>query len=249
DFESSYFNNTLKIPSFRIKAPDFSLEGNSGFDLTDISNPGLTLRVKGPFMPLATFKSIFPTPLLPTWIEDRLFPIVTGGDVRVDLFSLNGTFNQIENMDLPVNAGVLAMQLTWDKLDVFKNAGGLPFNGVLGELDIKNGALLVSGVNGKFGQSFVKDGTLDIKSLFADNIIYDIRLSGSFDIEELLRQREINLIPVKIRQNLNRLEYASGNLEALSNYVLKTAGITRKYKRETFGSRTLPSSRRNCFFH
>ncbi|MBW1705424.1 MAG: AsmA-like C-terminal domain-containing protein [Deltaproteobacteria bacterium] len=215
DFESSYSNNTLKIPSFRIKAPDFSLEGNSGFDLSDISNPGLTLRVKGPFMPLAIFKSIFPTPLLPTWIEDRLFPIVTGGNVRVDLFSLNGTFNQIENMDLPVNAGVLAMQLTWDKLNVFKDAGGLPFNRVLGKLDIKNGALLVSGVNGKFGQSFVKDGSLDIKSLFADNIIYDIRLSGSFDIEELLRQRGINLIPVKIRQDLNRLEYASGHLESV----------------------------------
>jgi len=214
NFESSYFNNTLKIPSFKIKAPDFSLAGSSAFDLKHISNPGLTLRVKGPFMPLETFKSIFPTPLLPPWIEARLFPIVTGGNVRVDLFSLNGTFNQIENMDLPVNAGVLAMQLTWENLDVFKNAGGLPCNGVSGELDIKNGALLVSGVNGKFGQSFVKDGSLDIKSLFADDIIYDISLGGSFDLEDLMQQRDISLIPVKIRQNLHRLEYASGNLEA-----------------------------------
>jgi hypothetical protein len=215
DFESSYFKDTLKIPYFRIKARDFSLAGNSAFDLKDISNPGLTLRVKGPFMPLGTFKSIFPTPLLPAWIEDRLFPIVTGGDVRVDLFSLNGTFKQIEDLDLPENAGVLAMRLTWDKLDVFKNAGGLPCNGVSGELDIKDGSLRVSGVNGKFGQSFVKDGTLDIKSLFAEEIIYEIRLGGSFDLADLLRQREINLIPVRIRQNLNRLEYASGNLEAV----------------------------------
>ena len=214
DFESSYFKDTLKFPSFRIKTPDFSLAGSSAFDLKDISNPGLTLRVKGPFMPLATFKSIFPTPLLPTWIEDRLFPIVTGGDVRVDHFSLNGAFEQIEDLDLPENAGVLAMRLTWDKLDVFKNAGGLPFNGISGELDIKDGSLRVSGVNGKFGQSFVKDGMLDIKSLFAEEIIYDIHLSGSFDLEDLLKQRDINLIPVKIRENLNGLEYASGNLEA-----------------------------------
>jgi hypothetical protein len=215
DFESSYFEDTVKIPSFRIKAPDFSLAGNSVFDLTDLSNPGLTLKVKGPFMPLATFKSIFPTPLLPTWIEDRLFPIVTGGDVRVDLFSLNGTFRQIENLDLPENAGVLAMRLTWDRLDAFKAAGGLPFNGVSGELDIKDGSLRVWGVDGKFGQSLVKDGELDIKSLFAEEIFYDIGLGGSFSLEDLLRQREINLIPVRIRQNLNRLEYASGNLEAV----------------------------------
>ncbi len=215
EFASSYFKNTLKIPSFRIKAPDFSLAGSSTFDLKEISNPGLSLRVKGPFMPLATFKSIFPTPLLPTWIEDRLFPIVTGGDVRVDLFSLNGTFKNIEDLDLPENAGVLAMRLTWQKLDVFKDAGGLPCNGVSGELDIKDGSLRVSGVNGTFRQSFVKDGTLDIKSLFAEEIIYDISLGGSFELEDLLRQREINLIPVRIRQNFNRLEYASGNLEAI----------------------------------
>lgn len=215
DIESSYFKDTMKIHSFRIKTPDFSLAGSSAFDLKDISNPGLTLKVKGPFMPLATFQSIFPTPLLPAWIEDRLFPIVTGGDVRVDLFSLNGTFRQIENLDLPENGGVLAMRLTWDKLDVFKNAGGLPFNGVSGELDIKNGSLRVSGVNGTFAQSSVKDGALDIKSLFAEEIIYYIGLGGSFDLEDLLRQREIKLIPVRIRQNLDRLEYASGTLEAV----------------------------------
>jgi AsmA-like C-terminal region len=215
DIESSYFKDTLKIPSFRIKAPDFSLAGSSSFDLKDISNPGLTLKVKGPFMPLATFKSIFPTPLLPTWIEDRLFPIVTGGHVRVDLFSLNGTFRQIENLDLPENAGVLAMRLTWDKLDVFKDAGGLPCNGVSGKLGIKDGSLSVSGVNGKFSQSLVNDGSLDIKSLFAEEVIYYIGLGGSFDLEDLLRQREIKLIPVRIRQNLDRLEYASGSLEAV----------------------------------
>jgi hypothetical protein len=214
DFESSYSQRNLKIQSFRIKAPDFSLAVVSDFDLKDRSNNRLTLRVKGNPMSSETFKSIFPTPLLPSWIEGRLFPIVTGGTIRVDLFSLNGTFSQIENLDLPENAGVLSMRLTMEDLEVFKDSGGLPCKGVSGQLEIKNGALLVSDVRGSFGKSSAKGGALDIKNLFADDVIYDIRLGGTFDLKDLALQRKINLIPFRIRKNLQRIEDPSGYLEA-----------------------------------
>ena len=214
DFEAYYLDKILKIPSLRLSALDFSLAASSKIDLKDSSNPHLLLKVKSPFMPLKTFKRIFPTPLLPQWIENSLFPMLAGGNVRVDLFSLDGTIKQFKNLGRPENADALSMKLAWRDLAVLIDKSALPFKEVTGELNIENGALLISKVNTGFGRSTVKQGTFHIKNLYRDAITYDITADGSFNLQDLMRQREVHLIPLDVRQRLKEFESVSGNLEA-----------------------------------
>ncbi|MCJ7683644.1 MAG: hypothetical protein MUO68_05050, partial [Desulfobacteraceae bacterium] len=115
-FHTFYSESKLHIPSLEMKASDFTLNASSAFDFKDKSNPHLEINVKSPAMPLKTFRKIFPSSLLPQWIETDLFPLFSGGDVRVDLFSLNGTLNQIKNLDRPNNAEALLLQLTCNGL-------------------------------------------------------------------------------------------------------------------------------------
>ena len=165
-------------------------------------------------MPLKTFKGIFPTSLLPQWIENRLFPMLAGGNVRVDLFSLDGTIKQLKNLDRPGNADALSMKLAWRDLAVLIDKSALPFKEVSGELNIENGALLISKVNAGFGRSTVKQGTFHVKNLYRDTITYDITAGGPFDLQDLMHQREVHLIPLDVRQRLKEFESVSGNLEA-----------------------------------
>lgn len=215
NFEAYYSDKILQIPSLRLSALDFSLAASSKIDLRDSSNPHILLKVKSPFMPLKTFKRIFPTSLLPQWIENRLFPMLTGGNVRVDLFSLDGTLKQLKNLGQPENADALSMKLAWRDLAVLIDKNALPFKEVSGELNIENGALLISEVKAGFGRSTVKQGRFHVKNLYRDAITYDITAGGSFDLQDLMQQREGHLIPPDVRQRLKEFESASGNLEAL----------------------------------
>lgn len=213
DFESIYAQSFLDIPTLRFKASDFSLTGHSMLDFGDRANPHLVLNIESPYMTLEAFKGIFPTQFLPPWIEKRLFSILAGGEVRVDLFSLKGTVRQIRDLKLPGNANSLSMRLAWKDLGLLRDQAPLPFRGVSGRLDIKNGALLISGVKAGFGKSIVKSASLHVPNLFNRGTKYDISAHGLFDLGDLLRQRDIGLIPVKVREKGHRFKSASGNLE------------------------------------
>ncbi|MBW1738831.1 MAG: hypothetical protein JRJ69_15120, partial [Deltaproteobacteria bacterium] len=157
-----------------------------------------------------------PTPLLPEWIENRLFAVLTDeyGTVRVNHFFLHGTLNQIRKLNLPENAGCLSLKMSWKGLEVLEDGSALPFENVSGALTFNNGTLLVSEINGSFGSSTIKSGTLDINTLYDDTIVYDISMDGLFKLEDLLRQRDMDLIPINVCQHLHRFEDAAGNLEA-----------------------------------
>ncbi len=214
DFSSVYSEEILQIESLKINSTDFLLAASSKLDLKDNSNPHLALRVESPPMPLVTFKRIFPTPLLPMWIENRLFPILRNGDVGMELFSLNGTLTQIRNLGLPNNAEVFSMRLAWNGMEVvLKDGGDVPFKEVSGKLNIENGGLLVSGVKANFGKSTLKDAQLDISSLISNKPVYLVSVDGSFDLQDLSQQRNVDLIPINVRKRLNEFESPSGNLE------------------------------------
>jgi hypothetical protein len=216
DFESRFSERVLEISAGRLDGPDFSLSVSTKIDFEDRSNPGLTLRLKSPYVPLKEFKAAFPTPLLPQWIENRLFAVLTDkyGEISVNHFFLEGPLNRIGKLNRPENAECLSMKLSWKNLEVLENGSGLPFNNVSGELTISNGILHVSEVKGSFGSSTVKKGTLDIDTLYDDTFVYDISIDGLFRLEDLLRQRDMDLIPINVSRHLYKFVDAAGNLEA-----------------------------------
>lgn len=216
DFESHFSTQTLQISSVRLNGPDFSLSAHSKIDFEDSSNPCLTLSLKSPYVPLKVFKAAFPAPLLPRWIENRIFPVLTDkyGEVSVNHFCLEGSLNRIAKLNRPENAECLSMKISWKDLEVLENGSGLPFDKVSGQLTINNGILRVSEVKGSFGSSTIKNGTLDIDTLYDESFVYDISIDGLFRLEDLMGQRDMDLIPINVSQHLHRFENAAGDLDA-----------------------------------
>jgi len=213
-FNASYGDHLLKIPSFQVLSPAFTLNCASTLNFTSPKGPHLNLMVRSPFMTLATFKRIFPSSLLPIWVETRIFPIFSGGDVRVDRFSLNGPWHRLENLDLQENAEILRLQLTCKGLTAFKGEQALKVDRVSGNLDIRKGEIHVSSVNGHFGDSTIKTGSLFLKDLYVADPYIRVTASGSFRVEDLLTQTHLKLVPSEVRKKFQQIEGASGKLDA-----------------------------------
>jgi hypothetical protein len=213
-FESSYAGRTLQIPALRLETPDFSLSAKSKIDFRQMQNPHLFLTVESPFMQLQTLKQIFPTSLVPRWIDHKLKPILEAGDARVDHFSMHGTFEQFQNLGQPENAHALSMGLTWKNLRVVADPDTLPFENVTGRLYIKNGRLFLSAVKANFGESTLSNGAMEVRNVFAAHAAYEIAINGVFDLSDLLRQKEMNLFPPRWVEKIPVPESATGKLHA-----------------------------------
>ncbi len=218
-FNASYVDSVLRIPFFQVQNTAFTLNGASTFNFTNPGDPHLDLKVKSPFMTLFTFKRIFPSSLLPVWLETRIFSIFSGGDVCVDLFSLNGPWHRLENLDLRENAELLRLQITCKGITAFKDEQALKVDRVSGDLEIRNGEIHVSGVNGHFGASHIDTGSLVLKDLYVDVPHVRVTASGSFRVEDLMTQTHLKLIPPEVRTTFHQLEGASGKLDADVNIV------------------------------
>lgn len=212
-FDASYSNDAARMPSFQVKGPGFTLNGAATLDFKDRSDPHLSLRVTSNGMPVETFRRIFPSSLLPQWIETRLFPIFSGGQVRVDHFSLDGTLGQIKDLDVAKNARTLRLKLTCTDLTAFKDAGGVPVEGVCGMMSIENGGLRTSGIRGHFRSSDIEEGTLRVNSLYEHSPSILVTAAGSARMEDLLMQKELTLIPDEVRRQLDRFSSATGKIQ------------------------------------
>ena len=213
-FHTFYSESKLYIPSLEMKGADFTLNVKSTLDLKNKSNPHLEINVKSPAMLFKTFKKLFPFSLLPQWVEPRIFSIFSGGDVRVDLFSLKGSFNQIENLDRAENAESLILQLTCNGLTAFKDDSGVPVDGISGNLKSEKGDIRVSNVEAHFRDSEISDGTLYLSSLYVDVPTIRVTVDGSFDLADLVLQRDLSLVPDEVRQQLQGFESVTGKMDA-----------------------------------
>ncbi len=218
-FNAAYVDSVLKIPFFQIQNTAFTLKGASTFDFTTPGESHLDLMVESPFMTLAAFKRIFPSSLLPSWLETRIFPIFSGGNVRVDLFSLNGPWRRLENLDLQENADLLRLQLTCNGFTAFNDEPGLQVDRVSGNLEIRKGEIHVSQVNGRFGQSRIDSGSLFLKDLYVDDPYVRVMVGGSFRVEDLLARARLKLIPPEVRAKILEIEGAAGKLDGKVNIV------------------------------
>ena len=214
DFQSLYSKRVLQLSSLLLKADDLSLKADSELDFRCNPDFHLALRLYGPPMPLDTFKKIFPTPLLPQWLETRLFPIFRGGKVRTDLFSLNGSLDQIKSLNLPENAGILSLRLTFINMGMLEEGSFLPLSDVSGELSIEKGSLLISGARADFVDSVINDFSLKIPCLYAKDLSYFVSADGTFELNDLKQQSLLDLTPVNLRNWCQGLESVSGKVHA-----------------------------------
>ncbi|MCD6224869.1 MAG: hypothetical protein J7K32_04990, partial [Deltaproteobacteria bacterium] len=195
DFQADYINNIFNILSFNIKTGDYTLHASAMFDLQNKSDPYLDLKVRAPFMPLESFKEVFPTPLVSQWLEETLYPCFKKGAVRFDIFALQGNFNRIARLNKHENSSCLLLELSLKDLEIITNKAALPYTGVSGHLVIKDGSLAVSGAKGIFGASVVNAGSMKIDNIYSKTALFNYYLKAQCTLEDIKQQAETAPIP------------------------------------------------------
>ncbi len=212
DFATLYSKNIFEVSSFQLKDPDFSLSATFKIDSEDNSAPHFTLKVESPFLPLATFKEIFPTPFVPPWVNEKIIPNLSGGHARLVLFSLNGTRDQIKQLRLPENRDAMSLKIELNETNALRDGGALPFEKVSGELNIEKGALSTSIRQAVFGNSTISNASLNVSSLYGPRT-YCVSEQGLFDLQDLKQLENLDIMPSGGRKFLQEFENLSGKLE------------------------------------
>lgn len=240
DFTAQLDKGKLTVNIPRARVLDTSLTARV-FYASKKPSPHLELSIKSPFMSLKTFKQIFPSSLVPAWIEKSLFPRLSGGEVMAEHFSLGGTLDQIAHLNRPENMNALAMHVTWRNLHVLEQGPALPFEEVSGQMDISNNRLKLARMQGRFGTSSVHQGLFAVTPLAGRDRLYSTAVEGDFSVEDLLEMRRLPWIPEDLSKKLASLKGSSGRLEARVTAFRKGSGLIPRVKN---GSLTF----RDCTF-
>jgi len=212
DFRSSIERRKINISSLQVRTPDVPISLRLKLDLKERANPYLELKAESPFMTLSTFKSLFPLHILSPWIENRLFPVLRNGDIRLKMLSLKGSVDQFKNLHLPENHSVIGARLECKNFEILGGGIQLPFKETSAEVILELGTLRVSGLRSNFGHSIIRDASLEMEEIFKGRTTYEALVDGSFDLHDLMRQREMDLLPSEVRNRLSQVEDVSGNL-------------------------------------
>ncbi len=232
DMKAVYFDRVFNISS-KIATMDFSLDTSVDMDLRKKVSPYLDLKVSSSFMDLLSFKQIFPTPVVPNWIEDSLFPIFTSGQVRCDVFGIRGDLKRIRELKQPENKDVLTLKLALKHIETIKQNESFPFTSVSGEVAIENGMLNVSDVKGVFGESSISKAWLDIDSLYSKDSLYRYYIDGVFNLQDLKQQSNMDVAPGYVKEKFQGVTELSGKLKASIQFDYKK---TYDYPKLNFGT-------------
>ena len=213
DFKSVIKGKEISIPSIQLKTDDMSFSIALLLDLKQ-KDPYLSLEAKSPFIAFDILKTHFPTPLLPPWLETQLFPMLDAGYARLDMLSIKGNLHQIKNLEQPQNQDVLTVKFTSKNVKLLGFGLTEPLKEISAEVNIERGALGISGLGARFGSSTIRGGDLGIEGLYGDNPSYEVSLVGSFDLSDLIKQMEMDLIPKEVRQWCDRVQSVAGKLDA-----------------------------------
>lgn len=195
-----------------ISAEGLKLDINAKLSLNQKS-PLIFLKVSSPEMEMAMFKKVFPSCLLPDWLENRLFPIIKKGKLKKIRFSLAGTVDQLEHLDNPANRSVLSGSLLMDKLLLMPKGAGAPLRNIKGKLILKDGNLLIKEISAELSSSKIKKATLLIKDIYYDSRHYCLFLKGKFNLKDLMSQLHMEFTPQVILKTVKGLKEISGIMD------------------------------------
>lgn len=213
-FNASFKDKVIHVDSLNMKNRDLDLDADLLLDLNNRQNPHIKLVAKSKFMPINIFRIHFPFQITKPWLRDKLFPLFEDGMVRMDRLVLDGTVDQFRHLRDEANRSVIGVTFTCESFVISNMGIQIPFTGVSALVDIRDGNLKVSGLNGVFGDSKINEGSLDVQGLVSGHPMYKIFVDGDFDIQELLSVREMYVIPEKARERIEKYKDLTGRLSA-----------------------------------
>jgi uncharacterized protein YhdP len=199
------------ISSLKLIAPDTSVTARGHIQTSAKGVTSVEVDVSAPSMPVGTFKTLLPEPLLPQWLTTDLLPAITQGDVRLDHFRLDGTTEQIAALDKPENAPVLGLNLDMQHLRVQYPAGnGITLEDAACKLAIDKGALSIQDISSHFGKSVIHRASVVIPNLYADKTQYQTTVDADIAAADVMRLQKCSLIPPDVRLQLQKISGLDG---------------------------------------
>ena len=217
-FKAAVENSRLRAPGITLHCGDLSLRVDLEVDLTGEGSPRLDMRVESDPMRFPLFARYFPTPLLAPWVENRLFPLLQEGVVRLEHLALQGTLDEIENLDLPVNAGALSMAVACREFRVAGSSLPTPFQDVSARVVYGEGTLRILDLKGRLDGSTVRECRIDIANILEDRPLWSILVDGDFELPTLMKQRGIDFLPPDALRKLNRIGPVTGLLSCRARF-------------------------------
>ncbi|MDB9822748.1 AsmA-like C-terminal region-containing protein [Deltaproteobacteria bacterium] len=220
DFQSLIKDKRIKFQPLKMRIHDLPMDLDLMLDLKAKGRPYLELSAESDFMTLEVFKSLFPSPILPLLLEKEIFPVLDSGDIKMNLLSLKGYTDQIRKLRMPENRSSLALGFECRNFVVSGETIPQPFREVSAKVTFADGDFHVSGLDAFFGgNSLIKAAGFNIKGLLSPVPSFEVLINGSFDIQELMGQKEMKIIPLNASRYLDQFQGLEGRLECKTRIV------------------------------
>jgi hypothetical protein len=109
DFRSFLERGKIHVPYLNFRTPDASFSVNLRLDIREKGNPYLRLEAISLLMTYSAVETLCPSPLVASWVERDLFPLLRSGDVLLESFLIDGKMLQLKNLELAENQPALSM--------------------------------------------------------------------------------------------------------------------------------------------
>ena len=213
----------IHVPYLKLRTPDASFSLNLRLDLQEKENPYLRLEGQSLLMTYSTVEALFPAPLVASWVERDLFPLLRSGDVRLESFLLDGEVQQFKKLELPENQGALAMGFDCRNFTVQGSRLREPLKDVSAKVTLKDGVLLVSELKGVSGKSQIQEGLLKVRDIFHPHPVFEPWVRGSFDLEDVRHQFEADFLSHQFKEVIENTESVSGTIEGQARFKYETS--------------------------
>lgn len=217
-FQGEVEKSHLRFPDTALQTGPLSLQVDLELDLPVHESPHLRMRVESEPMPFELMDRYFPTPLLPPWVENRLFPLLQTGTVRLEHLAIVGSLEEIESLDEPEHAEALSLAVDCRGFRIEGPAVPTPFEEVSARVTYHQGGLTIADLRGSLSDSKVREGRLEIRNILETRPIWDILVDGDFRLQTLMEQKQIDFIPPDALQMLDRLGPMSGSLSCRARF-------------------------------
>lgn len=222
NFRSVFEDGTIRAPHLRLTTSDISLSMAVRLDLKKKGDPYLEVEGKSGFVPFSSLKGLLPPWVLPTWLGEGLLPHLRGGELGLEQLSFKGRVAQIQELHLPENQSTVSFRLALKNLEVFGKTEGQAFQIVSANVIFKEGNLLLSNLRAKSKRSDLRKGSIGIRRLLSGNPSFDGFIEGTFDLQELFEQRDLDFIPRDFRERVDAIQSLSGRVELFVNFLYRS---------------------------
>ena len=197
NFKALIQGRSFRVPELTLQLPEIPLAIVLNLDFKDNRNPYIESRLSGPWMTLRTFTDLFPSPMLPDWYEKELFPLFKSGQVQAVELKMQGSVAEGSPDRYPDTPGLI-VKINCRDMEARVPGAAYPFEAVNARVEIEKQTLKIADFKARFGQCVMQKSGFESKTIFEDNPSFAITLAGTFDVPELAKQLNIEMLQPQV---------------------------------------------------